>query len=281
MSEAARIHANIHLSTIVQGIDTQIQGKGPKKVTVKTSNGNFSFNKVVVTVPLGCLKMGTIQFSPGLPLHISQAITGTSYGRLEKVFIAFAAPFWEQSNTNAFNNENTSLATENTFPMFTHFLRPTYALDEQRSWTLEMLALSSSAVFGAHAQTALVFHIWGAAATRITSAIASLNPSSEEYYNIIDMLFRPFYSRLPNYRQNHSDCVPTAVLATSWQNDEFAGNGSYTNFTTHHREESLKSDPVIDEGVQAMRHGLPERGIWFAGEHTAPFVALGTSTGAY
>lgn len=24
-----------------------------------------------------------------------------------------------------------------------------------------------------------------------------------------------------------------------------------------------------------------ERGIWFAGEHTAPFVALGTTTGAY
>jgi len=30
-----------------------------------------------------------------------------------------------------------------------------------------------------------------------------------------------------------------------------------------------------------MRYGLPERGIWFAGEHTAPFVALGTTTGAY
>ena len=26
---------------------------------------------------------------------------------------------------------------------------------------------------------------------------------------------------------------------------------------------------------------MPERGIWLAGEHTAPFVALGTSTGAY
>ncbi len=24
-----------------------------------------------------------------------------------------------------------------------------------------------------------------------------------------------------------------------------------------------------------------ERGIWFAGEHTAPFIALGTTTGAY
>lgn len=26
---------------------------------------------------------------------------------------------------------------------------------------------------------------------------------------------------------------------------------------------------------------MPERGVWLAGEHTAPFVALGTVTGAW
>lgn len=30
-----------------------------------------------------------------------------------------------------------------------------------------------------------------------------------------------------------------------------------------------------------MREGLTGRSLWFAGEHTAPFVALGTVTGAY
>lgn len=30
-----------------------------------------------------------------------------------------------------------------------------------------------------------------------------------------------------------------------------------------------------------MREGLGERGLWFAGEHVAPFVALGTVTGAW
>lgn len=30
-----------------------------------------------------------------------------------------------------------------------------------------------------------------------------------------------------------------------------------------------------------MRRGVPERGIWLAGEHTAPLVALGTVTGAW
>jgi hypothetical protein len=30
-----------------------------------------------------------------------------------------------------------------------------------------------------------------------------------------------------------------------------------------------------------MRKGIPERAVWIAGEHTAPFVALGTVTGAW
>lgn len=33
--------------------------------------------------------------------------------------------------------------------------------------------------------------------------------------------------------------------------------------------------------VLCMRHGMPEYGIWLAGEHTAPFDGLGTVAGAY
>ncbi|KAL8916627.1 MAG: hypothetical protein Q9208_008386 [Pyrenodesmia sp. 3 TL-2023] len=274
ISEAVASHANIHLSTTAQAIVSPDMEDGDKKVIVKTTNGSLEFDEVVVTVPLACLKMDTRQFHPNLPQNVSQAITDASYGRLEKVFVAFAAPFWERSGTDASKGGNI-------YPMFTHFLRPTYALEEQRSWTLEMLALSSTALFGAHAPPLLVFHLRGAAAAHVTSAIASLAPSSGEYYNVVNTLFRPFYSRLPNYKEDYPDCVPTAVLATNWQYDELAGNGSYTNFTTHYRGGPLKGDPAIDDGVRVMRHGLPERGLWFAGEQTAPFVALGTSTGAY
>ena len=37
----------------------------------------------------------------------------------------------------------------------------------------------------------------------------------------------------------------------------------------------------LDKDIEALREGMPEQGIWFAGEHTAPFVALGTVTGAW
>ena len=36
-----------------------------------------------------------------------------------------------------------------------------------------------------------------------------------------------------------------------------------------------------DGDVEALRHGCPERRLWFAGEHAAPFDELGTATGAY
>ena len=55
--------------------------------------------------------------------------------------------------------------------------------------------------------------------------------------------------------------------------DELAGYGSYSNFQV-----GLERG---DQDIEVMRKGIPERGVWLAGEHTAPFVALGTVTGAW
>lgn len=85
--------------------------------------------------------------------------------------------------------------------------------------------------------------------------------------------FRPYFSRLPNYSESDPDCTPTSSFATEWLNDDLAGNGSYSNFPAGLEEG--------DKDIEVMREGLPGRGIWFAGEHTSPFVASGTVTGAY
>jgi hypothetical protein len=55
--------------------------------------------------------------------------------------------------------------------------------------------------------------------------------------------------------------------------DELSGHGSYTTFRT-----GLERG---DEDIEIIREGLTDRKLWFAGEHCAPFVALGTVTGAY
>lgn len=78
---------------------------------------------------------------------------------------------------------------------------------------------------------------------------------------------------LPNFSSHDENCRPKAILSTEWQKDEMSGYGSYCNFQVGIKE--------ADEDVKAIRKGCPERRLWFAGEHTAPFEELGTAAGAY
>jgi lysine-specific histone demethylase 1 len=55
---------------------------------------------VVVTVPLGVLKEGSIRFSPSLPSRKLLAIHKLGYGRLEKLVLRFSTNFWGASVTN-------------------------------------------------------------------------------------------------------------------------------------------------------------------------------------
>ena len=98
-------------------------------------------------------------------------------------------------------------------------------------------------------------------------------PSQKEKDAHLTKLFRPYFSLLPHYEEGSEDCKPVSLLATNWVDDDLAGNGSYSTFRT-----GLKEG---DKDIEIMREGLPDRSLWFAGEHTAPFVALGTVTGAY
>lgn len=99
------------------------------------------------------------------------------------------------------------------------------------------------------------------------------NTSSTTHHALLSAFFMPYISLLPNYSASNPDCEPKAILSTEWQKDEFSGYGSYCNFQVG--TEDAKGD------VEAMRWGVPERRLWFAGEHTAPFEECGTVAGAY
>jgi polyamine oxidase len=51
---------------------------------------------VLVTVPLGVLKHGAIEFEPGLARGKREAIRRLGYGHFEKVALAFEEPFWQR-----------------------------------------------------------------------------------------------------------------------------------------------------------------------------------------
>lgn len=64
-------------------------------VAVDTVGGRWRAAKVIVTVPLGVLKSGTIRFDPPLPAGHSRAIDRLGFGRFEKLVLRFDTAFWD------------------------------------------------------------------------------------------------------------------------------------------------------------------------------------------
>jgi monoamine oxidase len=234
-------------------------------VTVTTSSGQkHTFDEVVVTCPLGWLKQHhESAFTPRLPRRLTSAISNINYGRLEKLYVTFPRAFWLSNDGDP-----------SSYPIFTHFHDPAYVphpADE--AWNQSVVSLAHLPAPTAH--PTLLFYMYGACGARLVSSTADLPPHSAEYNSTLDDFARPFYSRLPNYTPSNPSCTPASFVMTQWQADRLAGNGSYCNFQV-----GLERG---DEDIECMRDagGLTGRGLWLAGEHTAPFIALGTTTGAW
>ncbi len=72
-------------------------------VSVHTESEVHEAGHVVVTVPLGVLKAGAIEFVPPLPPRKQQAIDRLQMGSLEKVILRFAEQLWTPGEARFFN----------------------------------------------------------------------------------------------------------------------------------------------------------------------------------
>ncbi|KFX92266.1 hypothetical protein V490_05496 [Pseudogymnoascus sp. VKM F-3557] len=218
----------------------------------------LTFDEVVVTVPLGSMKIvAEASFSPRLPDRILSAFANISVGHLEKVYITFPSAFWTVNQADNFAG-------------YTNWLSPKYAPGTNpKFWPQEIWNLA--AFSPENRRPTLLFYLYGGCSRHIVNL--AYKKSDEEKYALLDEFFRPYYSLLPNYSADDENCKPKAILNTEWQMDELAGYGSYCNFQVGIKE--------ADEDVKAIRHGVPDQRLWFAGEHTAPFEELGTAAGAY
>ena len=82
---------DIKLNQIVKKITYNNQG-----VVVTTNQGNFSAEKVIITLPLGVLKKGSVEFSPSLPEPKVNAINRLGMGVLNKLYLQFPQVFWDK-----------------------------------------------------------------------------------------------------------------------------------------------------------------------------------------
>lgn len=178
-----------------------------------------------------------------------------------QVYVTFPRAFWLGSAENP---------DAKPFTAFIQWISPSYAENTNpKRWNQELVDLST--LPGSCAHPTLLFYIFGEQSVAFSTELATL-PTEKEREDFLVKFFQPYYSRLPHYDERSEECVPVQCLATSWVSDDLAGNGSYTTLRTGVEE--------ADKDIEILREGLPERGLWFAGEHTAPFVALGTVTGA-
>ncbi|PGH02595.1 hypothetical protein AJ79_07599 [Helicocarpus griseus UAMH5409] len=287
VASTALERAEIRLNEPVVKIEAEPRVLGKKhQVKVTTSAGNqYTFDELASTLPLGWLKQNKSAFEPALPTSLSKAIDNISYGQLEKIYVHFPSAFWEPQHTAPTATSTTHPLTplqqppQQTTPPppelspFTEFLSPSYTPHPPTPfWNQQCVSLAALPSPCAH--PTLLFYLYGPSANYLISQIHTLSPTSKQYHDTINTFVQPFYSRLPGYDPSSPNCRPTAILATQWQKDPWAGNGSYANFQVGLEEG--------DRDIEIMREGMGvERGVWFAGEHTAPFVGLGTTSGAY
>lgn len=276
VSKPALQHAQILLNEPIARIHAKPRCsiREPHTIAISTATGNhYTFDEVVVTCPLGWLKKNKSAFAPELPLRLQNAIDNISYGRLEKVYVTFPEAFWQQTSPP------TPPSVQWLDPRYDTPHRPAPSPADHTNnssnpieWHQECVSLAD--LPPNHGHPTLLFYTYGECSTHIVTTLKDMPPSSQAYYDFLTEFTHPFYSRLPGYSPSDPRCRPLAVLATQWQNDPYAGNGSYCNFQVGIER--------AEEDIEALRAGMgQERGVWFAGEHTSPFAVLGTTNGAY
>ncbi|WP_459209671.1 flavin monoamine oxidase family protein [Aquimarina rhabdastrellae] len=84
-------HIDIRFNTVVESIDYR-----ESNVIIKTNRGDFSAEKVLVTVPLGVLKKKKIEFKPSLPAETQKAIDDLEMGSVNKFLLVWDKAFWDE-----------------------------------------------------------------------------------------------------------------------------------------------------------------------------------------
>ena len=86
------------LNQIVTRISISQGGSDQSPVQVETADGNvYEGSHVIVTVPLGVLKAGSIVFDPPLPKSKQDVIERIGFGKVEKVVMTFKHAFWRRN----------------------------------------------------------------------------------------------------------------------------------------------------------------------------------------
>ena len=87
---------------LARGLDVELESEvreiafGVHDAVVTTQRGTCSAKRVLVTLPVGVLKVGSVRFVPPLPASKVAAIASLGTGVTNKIFLAFDEAFWPE-----------------------------------------------------------------------------------------------------------------------------------------------------------------------------------------
>lgn len=81
---------DVRLDTIIRSVTHDGDG-----VIIRSDDEQWDGDAVIVTVPLGVLKAGSIEFTPALPARKLDVIDRLGMGHLSKVYLRFSEVFWD------------------------------------------------------------------------------------------------------------------------------------------------------------------------------------------
>ncbi|KAG5367827.1 hypothetical protein CJU90_0001 [Yarrowia sp. C11] len=213
------------------GVDVSAVEKTSNGYKVTTSKGEYTADAVIVAAPLNVLKRGDISL-PSDVSKVSQALQHMSYGEMSKIYLTFDKPFWDTSadQFHYIPSENSKEAVLN------------------QPFVIVNLAASGKA-------QGLCF-----LTSKETSDLLEKTSTKDDIFNLI----KPVLSVL-----GHKDEKPTFVERTTWTQDKYAGNGTFS---------STKVGDDRGAWLEAV-HAVPGS-LQFAGEHCA-FDNAGAADGAF
>lgn len=244
------LEGNIRISERVISID---RSKTP--VVVTTDKLSYEADYVVVTVPLGVLRLtpeqGGIKWSPSLPKAVQESIDGVSMGTLGKVVLEFDEAFWDVNQDQFSILPDDDLAKD----------------PEQLTQLPAPFTYGTVIVNYAAAGKKLNNHPALVCLTQLplTAWLESHPDQAWDYYG-------PMIEKLTVDKSKFTK--PVNVIVTNWtQNPNF--NGAYA--APHNGEDMTPLIAYLSGQHEGM--GLSPT-IEFAGEHTE-FQATGTIQSAY
>ncbi|KAK9459879.1 uncharacterized protein V1516DRAFT_626984 [Lipomyces oligophaga] len=246
---------DLRLNCVVTGIEyvRGAQGSAPDSVVIQYTadeDRHETFDGVVVAVPLGVLKANAVRFCPDLPARLRQSICNLGFGRLEKVYMEFETVFWNRD--------------------YYEFLDPFFAGQYEGQGPKSAVSLAHFPE--KYCQNVLLWYLYGDEGQKV---MAMDDDEVQKY-------FQPYLEKIERdskYDNNYDDGYASGVagsehiVMTKWGQDPLAGFGSYTMFP-------VGLENGLDD-LKVLAKGVPDRRIWFAGEHCARILELATVGGAY